>query len=89
MAGKKDLVRLGCVGLGLGLMYILDPTSGHERRAQLSDLVRSYLPSAENSTHKTARHANNHNRGQTSESRTRYREVDVEDSTGMEAQMRT
>jgi len=89
MAGKKDLVMLGCVGLGLGLMYILDPKSGQERRALLSDLVRSYLPSADNSTNKTARHANNHTRGPASESRTRYREADVEDSTGMERRMRT
>jgi hypothetical protein len=86
MAGKQDLLRLGCVGLGLGLMYILDPTSGQERRAQLSTLVRSYLPSADNST--TARHTSNHDRGRTSESRTRYREADVEDSTGMETRMR-
>ena len=80
---------LSCVGLGLGLMYILDPKSGQERRAQLSDMVRSYLPSADNSTNKTARHAHNHNRSLASESRTRYREADVEDSTGMETRMRT
>jgi hypothetical protein len=78
---------LGCVGLGLGLMYILDPTSGPERRTQLSDLVRSYLPSTDNST--TARHAKNSTRSLPSESRTRYREADVEDSTGMETRMRT
>jgi len=89
MAGKKDLLMLGCVGLGLGLMYVFDPKSGQERRALLSDLVRSYLPSADNSSNKTARHANNHNSGRTSESRTRYREADVEDSTGMETRMRT
>ncbi len=89
MAGKQDLLKLGCVGLGLGLMYILDPTSGQERRALLGDMVRSYLPSMDNSTNKTARHANNHNRSLTSESRTRYREADVEDSTGMERRMRT
>jgi hypothetical protein len=80
---------LGCVGLGLGLMYILDPTSGQERRALLSDRVRSYLPSTGTSTNKTVRHANNHTRGLTSERRTRYREADVEDSTGMETRMRT
>jgi len=89
MAGKQDLLRLGCVGLGLGLMYILDPKAGQERRAQLSNLVRSYLPSADNSINKTARNAGNHNRGRTSERRTRYREADVEDSTGMETRMRT
>jgi len=76
ITGKKDLLMLGCVGLGLGLMYILDPKSGQERRAQLSDLVRAYLPSADNSTNKTARRANNHTRGLAS-NRRRYREADV------------
>jgi hypothetical protein len=89
MAGKKALLMFGCVGLGLGFMYIVDPKSGQERRAQLSDLVRAYLPSVDNSTPKTARRANNHSRDLASESRRRYREADVEDSTGMETRMRT
>src|SRR2546428_398737 len=72
MAGKQDLLRLGCVGLGLGLMYILDPTSGQGRRFQLSELVRSYLPSMDNSTNKMASHSNPHNRCPASERRTRH-----------------
>jgi len=89
MAGKNDLLMLGCVGLGLGLMYILDPTSGQERRALLSDLVRSYLPSADNATNKTARRANNHTRGPASESRRRDREADVTDEAREETRVRT
>lgn len=89
MAGKKDLLMLGCVGLGLGLMYILDPKSGQERRALLSDMVRSYLPSADNSTNKTARRANNHTRNLASESRRRDREADVTDEAGEETRVRT
>ena len=30
---------LGCLGLGAGLMYLLDPKQGEERR----DLVRGYV----------------------------------------------
>jgi len=89
MTGKQDLLRLGCVGLGLGLMYILDPKSGQERRALLSDMVRSYLPSADNSTNKTARRANNHTHDLAAESRRRYREADVTDEAREETRVRT
>jgi hypothetical protein len=70
-------------------LFLLYPKSGQERRALLFDMFRAYLPKGDNPTNMTARLANNHNSGRTSESRTRYREADVEDSPGMETGMRT
>jgi hypothetical protein len=38
---KKALI---CAGLGAGVMYLLDPEHGSERRAQLRDKVQGLLP---------------------------------------------
>ena len=38
---KRALI---CAGLGAGVMYLLDPEHGGERRAQLKDKVQSLLP---------------------------------------------
>src|SRR5687768_6078103 len=38
---KRALI---CAGLGAGVMYLLDPEHGSERRAQLRDKVQSLLP---------------------------------------------
>jgi hypothetical protein len=38
---KRALI---CAGLGAGLMYLLDPEHGGERRAQLRDKVQGLLP---------------------------------------------
>ena len=38
---------LGCVGLGVGLGYLLEPQGGPQRRAQLREKVRAYWHTTE------------------------------------------
>ena len=41
------LFLLGCVGLGAGLVYMLEPYEGPQRRAQLRDKARAYWHKAD------------------------------------------
>jgi hypothetical protein len=41
------LCLLGCVGLGVGLTYLLEPQGGPQRRAQLREKARAYWHTTE------------------------------------------
>jgi hypothetical protein len=38
----KGLLMLGCVGLGVGLTYMLEPEAGPKRRTLMRDIARTY-----------------------------------------------
>src|SRR5437763_1525839 len=42
MGGTQGLLLLGCVGFGVGLMYLCDPNMGRRRRALIRDKARAY-----------------------------------------------
>jgi len=42
------LLMLGCVGLGVGLTYMLEPGAGPKRRTQMRDIARTYWHKTDN-----------------------------------------
>jgi hypothetical protein len=82
------LLMLGCVGLGAGLMYILDPTAGRRRRALIRDKANSYWRSTESFVEKTARDAGNRTRGLMAEARTRLSGAAVPSDALLESRVR-
>jgi hypothetical protein len=44
---SRGLCLLGCVGLGAGMMYLLEPGGGPRRRALLRDKMRAYWHNAD------------------------------------------
>jgi hypothetical protein len=89
IGGTKGLLMLGCVGLGVGLMYLLDPNGGTRRRALVRDKTRSYWQKTGDLIGKTARDARNRTRGILWEAGTQLRSaVEVPDDTVLEARVR-
>jgi hypothetical protein len=60
---NKGLAILGSVGLGAGLMYLLDTDRGRRRRAQLRDKAKHALNESRHSMRITARDFRNRVRG--------------------------
>lgn len=75
--GNSSLLMLGCVGLGLGLMYMLDPSAGSRRRALMRQKARSYWKDTGKTIGKTVRDTQNRARGVAAEARQRFRSSDV------------
>lgn len=88
MEGTKGLLMLGCVGLGLGVMYMLDPSAGARRRALLRDQARAYWRKTGTFIERTAHDARNRTRGLVSAARTQLRGAEVPDDTVLEARVR-
>jgi len=88
MGSMPSLLMLGCVGLGVGLMYLLDPSVGTRRRAQLRDKARAYWRTTGRRIGQTARDLRNRTRGLVSEARTQLSEPAVPDDTVLEARVR-
>lgn len=88
MQGTKGLLVLGSVGLGVGLMYFLDPSVGARRRALVRDKARAYWRKTGTFIERTARDARNRTRGLVSEARTQFRGADVPDDTVLEERVR-
>lgn len=65
----KGLLTLGCLGLGAGLMYMLDPNMGRRRRALVYDKACAYWRRTGNVLGKTARDMGNRTRGLVAEAR--------------------
>ena len=84
----QSLLMLGCAGLGVGLMYLLDPSVGTRRRAQLRDKARAYWRTTGRRIGQTARDLRNRTRGLVSEARTQLSEPAVPDDTVLEARVR-
>jgi len=82
------LLMLGYVGLGAGLMYMLDPTTGKRRRALVQDKAKSYWNRTGIFMGKTARDARNRTRGLVTETRTRIRGAGTPSDTVLESRVR-
>jgi hypothetical protein len=63
MGPSNGLLMLGCLGVGMGLMYLLDPNAGRRRRALVRDKVRSYWKDTEQVIAKKRRGTQNRARG--------------------------
>lgn len=88
MQGTTGLLVLGSVGLGVGLMYLLDPSVGARRRALVRDKARASWRTTGTFIERTARDARNRARGLVSEARTQFRGADVPDDTALEERVR-
>ena len=88
IGGAKGLLMLGCVGLGVGLMYMLDPNGGTRRRALVHDKTRAYWQKTGDLIGKTAHEAGNRTRGILWKARTQLRGAEVPDDTVLEARVR-
>ena len=80
----KRLALIGSMGLGAGLMFLLDPNLGRRRRHMIGDRARALAHDAEESIGKTSRHFRNHARGLVAEARARLHEEVVDDRTLVE-----
>jgi osmotically-inducible protein OsmY len=85
---EKGLLILGCMGLGAGLMYLLDPSIGKRRRALVRDKAQSYWKRQEDFIGKTAREVQNRTRGFVAEARTHLSSTEVPDDTSLVARVR-
>ena len=88
MESTTGLLMLGCVGLGVGLMYMLDPNGGARRRALVRDKTRRYWQQTGDLIGKTAQDAQNRTRGMLWQARTQLRSAEVPDDTVLEARVR-
>ncbi len=88
MGNMQSLLMLGCVGLGVGLMYLLDPSVGTRRRALVRDKARSYWRTTGTRIGRTARDLYNRTRGLVSEARMPLSGTAVPDDTVLEARVR-
>jgi uncharacterized protein HemX len=66
---ERGLLILGCLGLGAGLMYLLDPNNGTRRRALVRDKAQAYWKRQEDFLGKTARDVRDRTRGLVAEAR--------------------
>lgn len=87
-ANTPNLLMLGCMGLGVGLMYMFDPMTGRRRRALLSDTVRSYWYRTGGLISKTAREARSRTYGLVSAARAQLSSTDVPDNAVLQARVR-
>jgi osmotically-inducible protein OsmY len=85
---STGLLILGGIGLGLGLMYLLDPTIGRRQRALVRDRARSYWHRTEDLLSKTARNTQSRARGVVSGARQRLRGADIPADAVLEARVR-
>jgi osmotically-inducible protein OsmY len=85
---EKRLLILGCMGLGAGLMYLLDPSIGKRRRAVVRDKAQSYWKRQEDFIGKTAREVRNRARGLVAEARTHLSSAEVPDDASLVARVR-
>jgi len=54
------LLMLGCVGLGVGITYLLEPGAGPKRRALVADKARTYWHKTDNFLRSAVKEVNNH-----------------------------
>lgn len=87
MKKRNPLTLLGGIGLGAGLMYLLDPDGGGRRRALARDKAVHGLKVGGQALRKTSIDVGNRTRGLVAEAGTRLRKVDAEDQV-LEARVR-
>ncbi|HEX2971935.1 MAG TPA: BON domain-containing protein [Tepidisphaeraceae bacterium] len=80
----QTLLALGCIALGMGIMYVLDPTAGRRRRAFARDKVRSSINEMGTNMQKKGRDVWHRTTGLVSELRHRTGRQMASDSTLVE-----
>jgi hypothetical protein len=80
----KRVALIGGMGLGAGIMFLLDPNLGRRRRHIIRDKARSLAHEAEDHIGKKSRHFRNHAHGLVAETRARLQEDVVDDFTLIE-----
>jgi osmotically-inducible protein OsmY len=85
---STGLLILGGIGLGLGLMYLLDPAIGRRQRALVRDRARGYWHRTEDLLGKTARQTQSRARGVVSGARQRLMGANIAADTALETRVR-
>jgi osmotically-inducible protein OsmY len=80
----KRFAMCAGMGLGAGLMFLLDPSLGRRRRSAIGDKARSLATDAEDKIGKTGRNLRNHARGWMAETRHHLKDEPVDDYTLVE-----
>jgi osmotically-inducible protein OsmY len=73
----KGLLMLGCTGLGVGMMYVLDPRLGRRRRALVRDKVQAYGRRLGKVVSQTVHDARQRTYGLIAETRTQFSGAEV------------
>lgn len=81
---KQELAFLGGIGLGAGLMYLLDPQTGRRRRSLVRNQVESAFSRVDDVIDATARDVYHRAQGLWSEGRSLLADEPVEDSVLVE-----
>jgi CBS domain-containing protein len=71
------------IGLGAGLMYLLDPNSGRRRRAKARDKAYSWSKTAAEEANRKARHIGNRAAGLMAEARSTFAKKDDDATAGV------
>jgi osmotically-inducible protein OsmY len=85
---SQGLLMLGWLGLGLGLMYVFDPSTGKRRRALARDKAQAYWCSTGDVIRKKARDTQNRARGTIAGVRQRWIGTDTPSDTVLAARVR-
>jgi osmotically-inducible protein OsmY len=85
---RNGLLLLGSVGLGIGLMYMLDPSAGRRRRALVRKKARSYWKDAGKGISQAVRDTQNRARGMVAEAGQWFKGSDVPADAVLEARVR-
>lgn len=80
----KRVALISGMGLGAGLMFLLDPSLGRRRRHVIGDKARSLAGDCEDQLGKTGRNLRNHARGRVAQARHLLRDEPVDDVTLVE-----
>ena len=85
---KRTCAILGGLGIGAGLMYLLDPNNGKRRRSIVRDKARKAYHTSGRAAGRWGRKIANRGKGALSEVKARWMEEDVPDSI-LEARVRS
>lgn len=84
MLNNRQWAVLGGMGLGAGLMFLLDPQSGRRRRSLMADKANAWSRDTACAIGKQSRNAKNHARGLVAEVRGAVRREVVDDDVLVE-----
>jgi len=84
----QGILMLGCTGLGVSMMYTLDPRLGRRRRALVRDKAQAYWRRTGKLLNQTARNARQRTHGLIAEAQTHLRGSDVPEDAVLVARVR-
>jgi uncharacterized membrane protein len=82
------LAMVSGVGVGVGLMFLLDPEQGRRRRSVVGGRLRSYADRSGEAVGRTSRHLAHRTRGLAAAARARLRSESVPEDAVLEARVR-